>query len=105
VAAYRTAAEKLQRGDPAARFPLGSFPPALPFVATGYSYDRITAAVTPRPLSPEIWSRAEPVELDFDPRLYQDCTAEERSYGRAVRPAIPTAPAPPVSPHPHRGRG
>jgi hypothetical protein len=32
VAAYRTAAEKLQRGDPSARFPLGSFPPAMPFV-------------------------------------------------------------------------
>jgi len=32
VAAYRTAAEKLQKGDPAPRFPLGSFPPALPFV-------------------------------------------------------------------------
>jgi hypothetical protein len=32
VAAYRTAAEKLQRGDPDPRFPLGSFPPALPFV-------------------------------------------------------------------------
>jgi hypothetical protein len=31
VAAYRTA-EKLQRGDPDPRFPLGSFPPALPFV-------------------------------------------------------------------------
>jgi len=32
VAAYRTAAEKLQKGDPGPRFPLGSFPPALPFV-------------------------------------------------------------------------
>jgi len=32
AAAYRTAAEKLQRGDPAPRFPIGSFPPALPFV-------------------------------------------------------------------------
>jgi putative transposase len=32
VAAYRTAAEKLQRGDPDPHFPLGSFPPALPFV-------------------------------------------------------------------------
>jgi hypothetical protein len=32
VAAYRTAAEKLQRGDPDPRFPLGSFPPPLPFV-------------------------------------------------------------------------
>ena len=32
VAAYRTAAEKLQKGDPAPRFPIGSFPPALPFV-------------------------------------------------------------------------
>ena len=32
VAGYRTAAEKLQRGDPAPRFPVGSFPPALPFV-------------------------------------------------------------------------
>ena len=32
VEAYRTAAEKLQRGDPTARFPLGSFPPAMPFV-------------------------------------------------------------------------
>ncbi|MFY9820716.1 MAG: hypothetical protein WAM82_05000 [Thermoanaerobaculia bacterium] len=33
VAAYRTAAEKLGAGDPTARFPAGSFPPALPFVA------------------------------------------------------------------------
>jgi hypothetical protein len=32
VAAYRTAAEKLQRGDPRPGFPLGCFPPALPFV-------------------------------------------------------------------------
>jgi len=32
VAAYRTAAEKLQRGDPNPGFPLGCFPPALPFV-------------------------------------------------------------------------
>jgi hypothetical protein len=32
VAAYRTAAEKLQRGDPHPGFPFGSFPPALPFV-------------------------------------------------------------------------
>ncbi|HTG32877.1 MAG TPA: hypothetical protein VLB76_08075 [Thermoanaerobaculia bacterium] len=32
VAAYRTAAEKLQKGDPDPHFPLGSFPPALPFV-------------------------------------------------------------------------
>ena len=32
VAAYRTAAEKLQRGDPKPGFPLGCFPPALPFV-------------------------------------------------------------------------
>jgi hypothetical protein len=32
VAVYRTAAEKLQRGDPDPRFPIGSFPPALPFV-------------------------------------------------------------------------
>jgi REP element-mobilizing transposase RayT len=33
VAAYRTAAEKLRAGDSTARFPAGSFPPALPFVA------------------------------------------------------------------------
>jgi hypothetical protein len=32
VAAYRTAAEKLQRGDSSPGFPFGSFPPALPFV-------------------------------------------------------------------------
>jgi hypothetical protein len=32
VVAYRTAAEKLQGGDPDPRFPIGSFPPALPFV-------------------------------------------------------------------------
>jgi hypothetical protein len=32
VAAYRTAAEKLQKGDPDPRFPIGSFPPPLPFV-------------------------------------------------------------------------
>ena len=33
VAAYRTAAEKLQLGDPDPRFPIGSFPPAMPFVS------------------------------------------------------------------------
>ena len=33
VVAYRTAAEKLQRGDPDPRFPMGSFPPAMPFVS------------------------------------------------------------------------
>lgn len=33
VAAFREAAEKLRRGDRTARFPAGSFPPALPFVA------------------------------------------------------------------------
>jgi REP element-mobilizing transposase RayT len=32
VAAYRTAAGKLKRGDPHPGFPCGSFPPALPFV-------------------------------------------------------------------------
>ncbi len=32
IAAYRTAAEKLQRGDPRPGFPLGCFPPPLPFV-------------------------------------------------------------------------
>ena len=32
VAAFREAAEKLKRGDRAAPFPQGSFPPALPFV-------------------------------------------------------------------------
>ena len=32
VAAYREAAEKLRKGDRGARFPIGSFPPALPFV-------------------------------------------------------------------------
>ncbi len=32
VAAYRTVAEKLQKGDPDPHFPVGSFPPALPFV-------------------------------------------------------------------------
>jgi REP element-mobilizing transposase RayT len=33
VAVYRSAADKLRAGDPTARFPAGSFPPALPFVA------------------------------------------------------------------------
>jgi REP element-mobilizing transposase RayT len=33
VAAYRDAAEKLQAGNLAAPFPVGSFPPALPFVS------------------------------------------------------------------------
>jgi REP element-mobilizing transposase RayT len=33
VAAFRTAAEKLRGGDWTAKFPTGSFPPALPFVA------------------------------------------------------------------------
>ena len=32
VAAYRTAADKLKRGDPNPGFPAGCFPPALPFV-------------------------------------------------------------------------
>jgi hypothetical protein len=32
VAAYRTAADKLKRGDPHPGFPRGCFPPALPFV-------------------------------------------------------------------------
>jgi len=32
VAAFRDASEKLCAGDRAARFPPGSFPPALPFV-------------------------------------------------------------------------
>ena len=32
VAVYRTAAEKLKRGDPNPGFPRGCFPPALPFV-------------------------------------------------------------------------
>ncbi|MBW8873979.1 MAG: transposase [Acidobacteria bacterium] len=33
VKAFRDAAEKLRRGDRTAPFPVGSFPPALPFVA------------------------------------------------------------------------
>jgi hypothetical protein len=33
VAAYRTAAEKLQQGDPDPGFPPGSLPPAMPFVS------------------------------------------------------------------------
>jgi hypothetical protein len=33
LAAFREAAEKLKAGDRTARFPLGSFPPALPFVS------------------------------------------------------------------------
>jgi REP element-mobilizing transposase RayT len=33
VAAYRQAAERLNRGDPSPGFPEGSFPPSLPFVA------------------------------------------------------------------------
>ena len=32
VAAFRTAADKLKRGDPTFRFPASSFPPGLPFV-------------------------------------------------------------------------
>jgi hypothetical protein len=32
VAAYRSAAEKLKQGDREASFPIGSFPPGLPFV-------------------------------------------------------------------------
>lgn len=38
VAAFREAAERLKAGDRTARFPVGSFPPSLPFVkayATG----------------------------------------------------------------------
>ncbi len=33
VAAFREAAEKLRNGDRAAKFPIGSFPPHLPFVS------------------------------------------------------------------------
>ena len=33
VAAFRDAAEKLRAGDRSARFPVGSFPPAMPFVS------------------------------------------------------------------------
>jgi hypothetical protein len=33
VAAFREAAEKLRTGDLSAKFPIGSFPPALPFVS------------------------------------------------------------------------
>jgi hypothetical protein len=33
VGAFREASEKLRRGDRNAPFPIGSFPPALPFVA------------------------------------------------------------------------
>jgi hypothetical protein len=32
VAAFREAAEKLKIGDLSVRFPIGSFPPGLPFV-------------------------------------------------------------------------
>jgi hypothetical protein len=35
LAAYREAAEKLQKGDRSVHFPEGSFPPALPFVRAG----------------------------------------------------------------------
>ena len=33
IAAFREASKKLRAGDLAAKFPLGSFPPALPFVS------------------------------------------------------------------------
>ena len=33
VAAFREAADKLKAGDRTVRFPLGSFPPSLPFVS------------------------------------------------------------------------
>jgi hypothetical protein len=33
INAFRTASEALRRGNRAAPFPAGSFPPALPFVA------------------------------------------------------------------------
>jgi hypothetical protein len=33
VAAFREAADRLKAGDRTARFPLGSFPPGLPFVS------------------------------------------------------------------------
>jgi hypothetical protein len=33
VAAYRIAAEKLRAGDPKPGFPIGCFPPAMPFVS------------------------------------------------------------------------
>lgn len=34
VASFQQAAEKLRGGDPTARFPIGSFPPHLPFVSS-----------------------------------------------------------------------
>jgi hypothetical protein len=48
---------------------------------TGYFYDATKKTVRSRSLTPKMWSRAEPVERDFDPRRYQDCTSEERRYG------------------------
>jgi hypothetical protein len=36
TAAFREASEKSRAGDRSARFPLGSFPPALPFVEAGH---------------------------------------------------------------------
>lgn len=33
LAAYQEASERLRRGDPSAKFPSGSFPPPMPFVA------------------------------------------------------------------------
>jgi hypothetical protein len=35
LAAYRLASEKLRSGDRTASFPMGCFPPGLPFVAAG----------------------------------------------------------------------
>jgi hypothetical protein len=37
VAAFRDAAEKLRAGDRIARFPEGSFPPAMPFVRSAFA--------------------------------------------------------------------
>ena len=48
VSAYRAAAEKLGRGDLAPPFPIGSFPPALPFVAGKSRRPRSLTAVRPR---------------------------------------------------------
>lgn len=68
VAVFREAAERLKAGDRSARFPVGSFPPALPFVS-------------PFPARP-LWLAKRPSVLSFFPASTPD-------QGRWAEPVFP----------------
>jgi hypothetical protein len=55
-----------------------------PVRQTGYFFDFATKIFQTRKVTPEMWSRAEPVDNDFDPRWYQDCTSEPRWVGPEI---------------------